>query len=559
MLNEINLKFGIKDGSENLTLNPSNITVFVGPNNSGKSTVLRELHHFLTQGKGHPNHAIIERVKFEGTSKEDATTLVQNISVTPRENEVLRQGEILVGVDHNRHRVNEDQLIKAIQNPHSNLPNYCSRYMNLYTLLLNGHNRMQLVQPQGMGNLQGPPGNVLATLFSDNAKRKKVRDIVHEAFGKYFVLDPTDMGKIRIRLSKNEPVDEMQERGIHDDAVKFHANAMDISQASDGVKAFTGIITQIIAGNPSSILIDEPEAFLAPSLSYLLGRQMAIASSENHKRLFVSTHSSNFLMGCIQSGVPVTIVRLTYQKEIPSARVLPSDELLKLIRNPLLRSTGVLNGLFYGSVVVTEGDADRAFYDEINHRLISDPGKRGIPNCLFLNAQNKQTVHQIIRPLRKLGIPTAGIVDVDILKEGGTVWTNFLDCGGIPQVAHAGLGQIRASIKKMLEDSGKDMKKDGGIDILPDAEKPAAQDLFENLSSYGLGVVPCGELESWLKNLGVTGKAPGWLIKIFEKLGDNPDDGSYVKPGSEDVWLFIDQLADWLTDPKRKGMDSQEE
>jgi hypothetical protein len=36
------------------------------------------------------------------------------------------------------------------------------------------------------------------------------------------------------------------------------------------------------------------------------------------------------------------------------------------MRNPLLRSTGVLSGLFYEFVIVTEADADRAFYQEIN-------------------------------------------------------------------------------------------------------------------------------------------------------------------------------------------------
>jgi hypothetical protein len=51
------------------------------------------------------------------------------------------------------------------------------------------------------------------------------------------------------------------------------------------------------------------------------------------------------------------------------------------------------------------------------------------PNCLFLHAQNKQTVKTIIKPLRKLGIPVAGIVDIDILKEGGVVWSGFLDSG----------------------------------------------------------------------------------------------------------------------------------
>jgi hypothetical protein len=92
---------------------------------------------------------------------------------------------------------------------------------------------------------------------------------------------------------------------------------------------------------------------------------------------------------------------------------------LELMRNPLLRSTGVLNGLFYEHVIVTESDADRAFYQEINERLLRFRPEWGVPNCLFLNSQGKHTLQTIMRPLRKLGIPAAGIVDVDVLKDTG--------------------------------------------------------------------------------------------------------------------------------------------
>ena len=136
------------------------------------------------------------------------------------------------------------------------------------------------------------------------------------------------------------------------------------------------------------------------------------------------------------------------------------------MRNPLLRSTGVLGGLFYEFVVVTESDSDRAFYQEVNERLLMFKPEFGIPNCLFLNAQNKQTVRTIIKPLRELGIPTAGIVDVDILKDGGSVWTDFLKSGFIPELEWSPLATSRNAVNQKFKTSGKDMKIDGGIGIL---------------------------------------------------------------------------------------------
>ncbi len=348
----------------------------------------------------------------------------------------------------------------------------------------------------------------------------------------------------------------MEERGIHQEAVAFHSQAQYIGEASDGVKAFTGMLTEIVAGDPSILLIDEPEAFLHPALSFKLGKEVAVASLETDKRVFVATHSPAFVMGCIQSGAPVNIVRLTYRDNSATARILPNEDILKLMRNPLLRSTGVLSGLFYESVIVTESDADRAFYQEINERLLRFNPEHGIPNCLFINAQNKQTVQTIIRPLRELGIPAVGIVDVDILKEGGIVWTNFLRGGFVPDISQQPLSQLRASLKKKLEETGQDMKRHGGIEILEQNDKQAAIDLFDQLDGYGLFTVRGGELESWLKSLGATGHGPSWLIDIFEKMGEAPESPTYLKPAGGDVWQFIGNIKKWLFDPDRKGIPS---
>ncbi|MGB3534928.1 MAG: hypothetical protein WBA13_15625 [Microcoleaceae cyanobacterium] len=98
------------------------------------------------------------------------------------------------------------------------------------------------------------------------------------------------------------------------------------------------------------------------------------------------------------------------------------------------------------------------------------------------------------------------------------------------------------------------MKRDGGIEILSESDKEAANNLFNQLDEYGLFVVRIGELESWLKYLEVNGHASKWLIKIFEKMGEDPDAASYVKPQQGDVWDFIEKIGKWLKDPKRKGI-----
>ncbi|HEY4722363.1 MAG TPA: AAA family ATPase [Anaerolineae bacterium] len=554
MIRTIRLKFGSAPGQAPVQLDVAPVTVFVGPNNAGKSKVLQEINRNCTSGVPHPSDVILESVTYNEFPEENIPEITRGLTLRPHKNETINPGHIIVGKHHRRHQVRQNQFDAALRNPNTQSQHFCQWFLALHTLMLDGKSRITLVNEQTATDLQQAPQNFLDILFRDDAKRLDVRRIAHDALDTYFVVDPTALGKLRIRYSRIAPKDHLEERGIHEDAVNFHGRALNIDEASDGVKAFTGIITQIIAGDPSIILIDEPEAFLHPALSFKLGKEVAISAASSNKRLFVSTHSANFVMGCIQSGAPTNIIRLTYQHGVPTARTLPKDKLLRLMRNPLLRSTGVLEGLFYESVIVTESDSDRAFYQEINERLLREDHSNGIPNCLFLNAQNKQTIHHIVQPLRELGIPAAGIVDVDILKDGGRSWIDFLKGGFIPEVSHIGLGQIRSAIRQKCEESGKDMKRDGGIEILADADKEAARNLFKQLGEYGLFVVESGELESWLKPLGATGHGPSWLIDVFEKMGEDPDNNQFVRPAVGDVWRFVEQVGSWLKTPDRKGI-----
>ncbi len=561
MIKKILFKFGATEEQAPLDLEVTPITVFVGPNNSGKSRVLIEIENFCRRTMGQPNDLVINQLELMPYSKEDIESEISKIEQTPKLGETINPGHVILGKldpQNNqmfRAQVNKEALVQEAQNP-TQRQGYYASFLGIYTVRLDGTNRLNLLNEQEAGDLQTTPNNHLAHLFIDNDLRKEVRRIVYDAFKKYFVIDPTKIGKLRVRLSDTEPKNEREEKGWESEAIEFHRNSVEISNASDGVKAFTGIITTILAGDPKVALIDEPEAFLHPALSSKLGKEIATSLKQSRKRLFVSTHSASFLMGCIQSGSPLNIVRLTYNYNPPTARLLPQEKLLPLMRNPLLRSTGVLEGLFYESVIVTEADSDRAFYQEINERLLAINDPRGIASCLFINAQNKQTVWDIVKPLRELGIPALGIVDIDVLKDGGQEWTKPLKGAYIPEISHESLHKQRQSLLKAFVDTGSDLKKDGGITLLEDAEREACENLFSQLKEYGVFIVPNGELESWVKKLGATGHGSKWLIEAFEKMGETPEDPNYLSPEDGDVWSFIGEAKDWLADSNRKGIPS---
>ena len=553
MIKKIKLKYGRAPKAEPQVLEAVPITVFVGPNNSGKSLILSEIRNFCLTGAENPNARIIDSIELEGLNDIEIDLAIKKIRLTPQPDEKLAPNYIIVGKGDKRHYLDQSDIKKFLSHPNIFVREVCTFYLSFKTLILNGVDRIRLIDPQVTGNLN-EPNSSLQVLFADNEKRQEMRRIVHDAFQQYLVIDPTQtLGKLYCKLSNTAPTEEIEECGIHRAAREFHSKTMPITNASDGVKAFTGIVTQVIAGDPSILLLDEPEAFLHPAMTIKLGKELASVLSDSSKRLFVSTHSPDFVMGCIQSSAPANIVRLTYREGQATARILPNKEIMKLMRNPLLRSIGVLSALFYEFVVVTESDTDRAFYQEINERLLTFCTGKGIPNCLFLNAQNKQTIKTIIKPLRELGIPVAGIVDIDVLKEGGVTWTSLLDSGSVPEIERAPLGAIREALKRQFEASGKDMTN-GGISLLEVQEQEPLQNLFSKLAEYGLFVVPNGELESWLKSLGASGHGPKWLIDVFERMGEDPNSTSYLKPSQGDVWAYMELLTAWFLNPNRKGI-----
>ncbi len=390
---------------------------------------------------------------------------------------------------------------------------------------------------------------MLAHLFKDDPLRARVREIIHDALGVHFTIDALSSDQLRIRLSPTPPPDV--EQSLNAEAREFHSRAQYIKTASDGVQAFVGIVCATLSGDYKAILIDEPEAFLHPPLARRLGYELSRNLKEGGS-LLAATHSSDFLVGCLQASTNVRVVRLEYSDGESRGRIVDSATLSKMFKTPLFRSTNVISALFHDGVVVTESDNDRAFYAEIYYRLSEQ--EKGLPSLLFVNAQNKQTIRDLVRPLREFGVPAAAVVDIDILKDGGSDWIQWLKAVRIPNAMHVGLAHLRASLHNIYKSHGMDMKE-GGVDQLDRRDQAAAHELFDQLQQYGLFVVRNGELESWLAELGIRSKKSNWTVEMLDRLGGNPTDSTYVRPSEGDVWQFMRSVVAWVKIASRKGVD----
>jgi len=558
MISRLRLRAGPTAESSGLELRPPGVTVFVGPNNSGKSLALQEIESQLRQPphdrsggkivadvalKPIPPDSVLETFLAAPHQRQPGSTTVHFRSYFGGSHFALQMRDL-----ESYARVDINQWGHFLG--------------NMFVTRLDGSTRLTLMREQGAHDLQQAPTNHLMALVLDGARRSKLRTLVHEAFGYHLVLDLTNIGQVRPRLSRIAPSDDQEEQGLHEAARRFHSAAQQLTEFSDGVRAFIGVASALVSTPTKVFLIDEPEAFLHPPLARRLGSNVARLAAEGGTQVFAATHSSEFLMGCIEAGVPVEVVRLTYADGVATARHLPSAELRRLIRDPLLRSTSALSALFHEGAVVTEAEADRAFYAEINARLtlpdreqasrsgsaVADTGATG---TAFLHAQNKQTVHRLIEPLRRLGVAAAAIVDLDVLKEGGKNWTNLLRAAMVPEVTRRGFEIERAELVQRF--GPNDMKRHG-LAALDEASRKSARDLLQRLASYGIFAVDVGELERWLPSLGVTAHKPEWVVQIFDALGSDPDTAGYVRPEAGDVWEFLRRVRTWIRDPHRDGM-----
>jgi len=547
------------------------MTVFIGPNNAGKSLALRELATYCKSGR-RDGRKIVDSLKVRLPTPDEASSVYKLNRAPLAVNETLPEGHIRVFTDgpgrERRGQTDIDwgnfgrRLVdwrkkqdSGSLNWETDVPNYFFKwYLSLLTVSLDGKARLALMNTQKRGDLLRPPTNHLAALFVNDAARQQLREVVHEAFGVFLTIDPTDADNLRVRLSDRAPIGKAEEQSLDAKARQFHSSAPEICEFSDGVRAFCGLMASLLCFESRIMLIDEPDAFLHPTLGRRLGKEVASLTANRGGNVFAATHSAAFLMGCMESGKAVNVVRLTYESSIPTARLLSSSDVHTLMTDPLLRSTRMLEALFCKGAVITESDSDRALYEEVNSRLERD-GDCYVRDSVFLRAHNKQTIYRAARLLRSMGVPAAAVVDIDILK--GRDLGNLMKACYVPKATSHGIRQSKAIVLQNLEDTGSGWEREGVCRLSSDTYE-AAINLMKQLAEYGIFIVPVGQLENWLPSLGVPASKnkTGWLARVFERMGSDPESSDYVHPEDGDIWDFIRGVSKWIHQADPKGIAS---
>ncbi|MFF7459376.1 ATP-dependent endonuclease [Kitasatospora sp. NPDC008115] len=356
-------------------------------------------------------------------------------------------------------------------------------------------------------------------------------------------------------------------------STRAYNNLPGVVEQGDGFRSFVNLLLHSLVRPTPVIVIDEPEAFLHPPQARLLGRILA-ERTPSPCQVFVATHSADFLGGVLEATTkPVALVRLTRTPAGPRANQLDPEDVVDILRTPLLRYSNIITGLFHDGVVLGESEADCQFYAATFDVIKKDD--RPNDNLVFLHTSGKTRLADTAARLRRCGIPVAVIADLDLLNNKQTLRTALTGVGGDweritaefeildrhmreeksivtaaaaknrilkvlgdPKDGDLITAQQVDEISSMLKatSSWAQLKKAGLPQLSGALAYQATKRILDVLAEHGIFAVPVGELERWVPELAV--RKNRWLTRVFEE-------GHHNNP-SEDLRRFCERIKSYL-------------
>ncbi|MET9113044.1 AAA family ATPase [Streptomyces longwoodensis] len=546
------------------------MTVFTGPNNSGKSLLLREL---VQQLQVHPGQ--VEPLRWINAV------------------EIYREGsgeELIAwlesrGHEARRHPQTGRRHLPAPYDSSEPGPDIDAAIINWSRTQVGPLNHM-LVSTQWtqdrlanqtesrQWDLRQPPSHPTQKLWEDRATHTRFSQWFEDAFGKPIAINRF-IPEIRLQVGSTGLADTAPP--ITPELREAYSALPYLAEQGDGMRAFANIMLHTLVTPPPVIVIDEPEAFLHPPQARLLGRYLAMYAP-SQCQVFVATHSADFLHGVLEGNAnignrrPLSLVRISRVSGVPESRILSPEVVSDILDTPLLRYSHIISGLFHDGVVLCEAEGDCAFY-AATFDAVRGTGQHG--NLAFLHVNGKARLSDAAQKLRACGIPTAVIADLDFLNDSAKIRQALTALGGewdrvkhevrtlqehasssvisspaseikkeIASIIGNASGRIALSqhqIDKITEllktANGWKILKSSGLTGLSGDPHNAARHLLEYFASLGVFLVPVGELECWVRTIPGSNKS-AWLTRVL-------DEGHHQNPSNE-LQEFTARIVSYL-------------
>lgn len=539
----------------------SDIVVFVGANNVGKSQILRDISNTIRDGSD--TVVIKNMTAFKSVMPYDR--LVQQVGSKDNMGHYYVMGKFI-----DTNNISWQLSLNAMQN---------DTLLNLFVCTLDTEKRLTICYPAPTIDRDEPKTNPIHYVAFDSGIRKKLSDYFYRAFNKYIRPD-RQYGK-SIPLFILEELIDFGDKKFNDETERTEAYADELNKnpqvqlQGDGIKSFIGILLYLMLDFYRIYLIDELEAFLHPPQAKVMGQMIGKLCSED-KQVFISTHSEHLIQGLLETAPDrVKIVRITREGNTNYAFILDTNEIKEFWSDSILKHSNIMESLFYKNVVLCESDSDCRFYSIINDFMQEKKGK--YPETLFISSGGKQRIPVIMNALTSLGVDTKVIADFDVLDNAtifkricescninlsslGKEYDDFYDKIGrkekLPKKTKQEFLLLVKNVcadkeneKNFSDEEVKEIKdalkeksywhklKQSGVNALTDDDKKAEY-LFEQIDKiakkHQLFIVPVGEIECFVKT--VAGHGPSWVNRVLEQYPKLED------PVYDEVKKFIGLL-----------------
>lgn len=529
------------NNGEKIDIAENDIVVLVGPNNAGKSQSLKDIY-MLSERK--VPSVVISNVLIQKENTPISTVLSK---IASGNNHGSYTSYYVLG--HN---------MDICSNTDKNFPSekYFGSFRNLFVANLDTSARLTICQPPQNIRRNENTGHPIHYASFDGRYRKWLSENFKKAFG--IEITPNTQFGSRIPLCIGAPVvlngEYEDEQSRQEEYAKILETYKQVQNQGDGIKSFTGILLYLMLDYYRTYLIDEPESFLHPPQARIMG-QIIGKTLTDHQQAFISTHSEEIIKGLLEECPErIKIVRITRDEDTNNFSILNNSEFNQVWNDPLLKYSNIMASLFHKSVVLCESDSDCKMYSIIENYIKQKEGKYS--ETLFVHCGGKHRMARIVSALRSLDIKVKLIADIDVLNDE-TVFKGIVESYDIDyDVIHTDYNNIvsnlhsskekinrntaKASINQVLDGSGnadlsareiRDIKeavsliskwdglKKAGANAIPSGDATTSfKKIDQLLRKNGIYIVPVGELECFIKEVG--GHGPEWANAVLETYPD---------------------------------------
>lgn len=523
------------NNSQTINVNKNDIIIFVGPNNVGKSQSLKDIYN-LTGGT--MTTTIINDIQMAKSSEHELIKFVNNISIRNEKSKLI-QGYGFSLADYNLNGLGAVEHFSSIR--------------DIFVSYLDTETRLKICEPASAINNDQAPNHPI----NFAARETKYRKILSENFKKAFGVGltphtlfgqtvPLCMGEVKtLHGSFEDKTEELEAFG------KLLSTYPQVHKQGDGIRSFTGVLLNLIIDRYCMYIIDEPESFLHPPQANIMGRMIGTLLS-NEQQAFIATHSQDVIKGLLDSCPDrVKIVRITRNEDVNSFSVLENERFSDIWKDPLLKHSQIMESLFASSTILCESDSDCKMYSIVLSHLKQKDGK--YLEAHFIHCGGKHRMAKVIPALKSLNVDFRVISDCDVMNDE-TIFKSIIEaCGGdwndfkrdyaiVSANLNGGRDQIhRAEFKRTIaalldkaatpyltKDEIEEIKfqtktttkwsqlKAIGFAAIPAGDATASINAINNnLKELGIHIVPCGELENFVKDVG--GHGSDWVNDALEK------------------------------------------